>query len=194
MTLESDLIRRYKGAFSKEECEEIIKHINFFENNSTLFYDKSGLHLEDNLTLNATWDYDVDLTATSRIAQSIIPKISPCIDEYLQAVSVLNRNRYLVYDCKIKKIPQGGGFHNWHFENGAIGATPRTFVIQVYLNGGFEGGETEFLYQNRREEAVEGDVLIFPAGYTHTHRGNPPIGGHKYLATTWAIIQPEDER
>ena len=99
----------------------------------------------------------------------------------------------MCYDCKIKKIPQGGGFHNWHFENGVIGATPRTFVIQVYLNDDFEGGETEFLYQNRREQAVQGDVLIFPAGFTHTHRGNPPIGGTKYLATTWAIIQPPDD-
>ena len=40
-------------------------------------------------------------------------------------------------------------------------------MIQVYLNDNFEGGETEFLYQNRREQAVQGDVLIFPAGYTH---------------------------
>jgi len=194
MTLESELIRRYRGTFSKKECEKIIKHIDFFEENHISFYDKTALHLEDNITLNATWDYDVDLTASCRVAQSILPKLSPCVDEYLQAVSVLNRNRFLCFDCKIKKIPQGGGFHNWHYENGAIGATPRTFVIQVYLNDEFEGGETEFLYQNRREQAVQGDVLIFPAGYTHTHRGNPPIGGHKYLATTWAIIQPEDER
>jgi quercetin dioxygenase-like cupin family protein len=57
------------------------------------------------------------------------------------------------------------------------------------VNDDFEGGETEFLYQNRREEAVAGDVLIFPAGFTHTHRGNPPIGGHKYLITSWGYMQ-----
>ena len=57
------------------------------------------------------------------------------------------------------------------------------------MNDNFEGGETEFLYQNRREEAVEGDVLIFPSAYTHTHRGNPPMGNVKYLATSWGVIQ-----
>ena len=36
------------------------------------------------------------------------------------------------------------------------------------------------------------DVLIFPAGYTHTHRGNPPIGGSKYLITSWAMVQDND--
>ena len=61
--------------------------------------------------------------------------------------------------------------------------------MQLYLNDDFEGGETEFLYQNRRELPVAGDVIIFPAGYTHTHRGNPPIGGTKYIATSWGITQ-----
>ena len=61
--------------------------------------------------------------------------------------------------------------------------------MQLYLNDDFEGGETEFLYQNRREEAKQGDVLIFPCYFTHTHRGNPPIGGTKYTATSWAIVQ-----
>ena len=79
--------------------------------------------------------------------------------------------------------------HSWHFENGSVTYSPRTFVVQLYLNDNFDGGETEFLYQNRREQAEEGDVLIFPAGFTHTHRGNPPIGGHKYLITSWGYMQ-----
>ena len=193
MTTESELIRRYEGVFSKEKCRKIMRHLDYLENNNLLFYDKRNLHMEDHLTLNATLDYEIDLTATTRVAEEILPMLKKPVDDYLEAVSILKSSRFLCYDCKIKKIPQGGGFHNWHFENGVIGATPRTFVIQVYLNDDFEGGETEFLYQNRREQAVQGDVLIFPAGFTHTHRGNPPIGGTKYLATTWAIIQPSDD-
>ena len=63
------------------------------------------------------------------------------------------------------------------------------FVSQLYLTDDFDGGETEFLYQNLREESVAGDVIIFPAGYTHVHRGNPPLGGTKYTATSWAVVQ-----
>ena len=59
------------------------------------------------------------------------------------------------------------------------------------MNDEFEGGETEFLYQQRREEAVTGDVIMFPASFTHTHRGNPPLGATKYIATSWGIIQDE---
>ena len=121
----------------------------------------------------------------------IMPKFKPCIDEYLETFSVLGQRKFLVHDLKLKKIPSGGGFHSWHYENGALSVSPRQFVVQVYLNDEFDGGETEFLYQQRREKALTGDLLIFPASFTHTHRGNPPLGGVKYIATTWGMIQDD---
>ena len=59
------------------------------------------------------------------------------------------------------------------------------------MNDDFDGGETEFLYQQRREEAMTGDLLIFPAAFTHTHRGNPPLGNVKYIATSWGMIHDD---
>ncbi len=29
---------------------------------------------------------------------------------------------------------------------------------------------------------------IAPAGFTHTHRGNMPVGGDKYIATSWILF------
>ena len=46
-------------------------------------------------------------------------KFKPCIDEYIEAVSILKHYKFLTYDLKVKKIPMGGGFHSWHFENGS---------------------------------------------------------------------------
>ena len=62
-------------------------------------------------------------------------------------------------------------------------------MTQLYLNTIDEAGETEFLYMSRRVNAVAGRLIIFPAGYTHTHRGNPPIGQDKYIATSWGVVQ-----
>ena len=190
MTLESELIRRYQGAFTPEECDEYIKYIDQFEERNILTYDTEKLTQVDNKSVNVTFDYD--FPPYSFLAKEIIPKFKPCIDEYIEAVNILKDYKLLTYDLKIKKIPIGGGFHQWHFENGGIAYSQRKFVIQLYLNDNFEGGETEFLYQNRRELPRQGDVLIFPAGFTHTHRGNPPIGGDKYLITSWALIQDEE--
>ncbi len=190
MTLESELIRRYQGAFTPEECDEYIKYIDQFEERNILTYDTNKLTQVDNKSVNVTFDYD--FPPYSFLAKEIIPKFKPCIDEYIEAVNILKNYKLLTYDLKIKKIPIGGGFHQWHFENGGILYSQRKFVIQLYLNDNFKGGETEFLYQNRRELPRQGDVLIFPAGFTHTHRGNPPIGGDKYLITSWALIQDEE--
>jgi hypothetical protein len=103
--------------------------------------------------------------------------------------SILQRQKYIFYDVKLKKIPIGGGFHGWHFEDSCINSSTRRMVVQVYFNTIDEGGETEFLYLNKRVNAVQGRVIIFPAAYTHTHRGNPPIGQTKYIGTTWGILQ-----
>ncbi len=170
MAFETDLIRRYTGAFTKDDCEKIIHGIKFFDDNHLLFYDTNILDRQDHRVINVTHEYDFSMS--SRICEEMF--------------------QFLIHDLKLKEIPAGGGFHAWHYENGALEVATRQFVIQVYLNDDFDGGETEFLYQQRREKAVTGDVLIFPASYTHTHRGNPPLGGVKYLATSWGIIQNDN--
>jgi len=187
--MNDNFIIRYKGAFSQQDCDEIINYVEYLDENQLLYYDKKSLHRQDNKTVSINNGFDLDIPTTSRISRIILPKYKPCIDDYVQRFSVLDSSKFLVYDVKLKKVPSGGGFHSWHYENGSMISASRMFVIQLYLNDGFEGGETEFLYQNLREEAVAGDVVIFPAGYTHVHRGNPPIGGTKYTATSWAVVQ-----
>ena len=34
-----------------------------------------------------------------------------------------------------------------------------------------------------------GDLLIAPTAFTHTHRGNRPEGGDKFIATSWILFQ-----
>ena len=58
----------------------------------------------------------------------------------------------------------------------------------IYLNDVPDGeGETEFLYQRRRIKPTKGTVVIFPAGYTHVHKGNTMFTTDKYILTGWYI-------
>ena len=43
MTTESELIRRYSGAFTEQECDEYVNYINTLEKNSFLAQDTSCL-------------------------------------------------------------------------------------------------------------------------------------------------------
>ncbi|MEO5624598.1 MAG: 2OG-Fe(II) oxygenase [Dokdonella sp.] len=86
-----------------------------------------------------------------------------------------------------------GGYPYWHSEIApkADGDDNlhRVLLWTIYLNDGFSDGETEFLYQQRRIVPKTGSLLIAPGGFTHTHRGNMPAGGNKYIATSWVLFQ-----
>ena len=86
-----------------------------------------------------------------------------------------------------------GGYPYWHCElypkDAAAETLHRTLLWTVYLNDGFEAGETEFYYQQRLVRPQAGALLLAPAAFTHTHRGNRPRGGDKYIATSWLLFQ-----
>lgn len=92
-----------------------------------------------------------------------------------------------------------GGYPYWHSEispkarNGQDDNLHRTLLWTIYLNDGFEEGETEFLHQQRKIRPKTGSLLLAPAGFTHTHRGNMPRGGDKYIATSWVLFQRAEQ-
>ena len=87
MTLESELIRRYQGAFTPKDCDEYIKYIEQFEERNILTYDKDNLIQVDNKSANVTFAYD--FPPYSFLAKEIIPKFKPCIDDYIESVNIL---------------------------------------------------------------------------------------------------------
>ena len=86
-----------------------------------------------------------------------------------------------------------GGYPYWHCElfprDGSAETLHRHLLWTLYLNDGFDAGETEFLFQHRRIAPRTGDLLIAPTAFTHTHRGNMPLNGDKFIATSWILFQ-----
>ena len=92
---------------------------------------------------------------------------------------------------------EGGGYPYWHCElypRDAHGETlHRHLLWTLYLNDGFGAGETEFLFQQRRIAPRTGSLLLAPTAFTHTHRGNRPEGGDKFIATSWILFQRAEQ-
>ena len=86
---------------------------------------------------------------------------------------------------QIQWYKPGEGYHKWHIDGAQMNSCDRAMVYMTYLNDVTEGGGTMFYHQNVTTKAVKGKTLIFPAGYTHLHKGEISETQHKYILTGW---------
>ena len=90
-----------------------------------------------------------------------------------------------------------GGYPYWHCElyprDESAETLHRHLLWTLYLNDGFDAGETEFLFQQRKVIPKAGTLLIAPTAFTHTHRGNRPEGADKVIATSWILFQRAEQ-
>ena len=98
---------------------------------------------------------------------------------------ILDTKKHAIRLLKIQKTEVGGGYHTWHTENTSLELSGRLLAFTLYLNDIDDGGETEFLYYPKRVTPKTGKLVMWPAGFTHTHRGNPPLKDTKYILTGW---------
>jgi len=179
-----DFIGIYENAFTKEECEETIK---MYERLDKLGYtyerESNGLMKNDGSTYFLSEFECTDefiLSYHERFYNFIYPL-------YNNNYSILqNLYRHRSKHVKLQKTLPTEGYHLWHCEyQGSFDNKNRVLSWILYLNDVEAGGETEFLYQSMRIKPRTGTFILFPAYFTHTHRGNPPLSGEKYVATGW---------
>lgn len=173
----TDILMRFQKAIFPgiKDYAERNRHLLVGAVTPTLRDPKSGNQLS---VTNDTWD-KIDEGMGGKLAESLIEMI------------------YRLGFTNVQKYDQGvGGYHHWHSETypraGTVEPLHRVLLHAVYLNDVAEGGETEFFYQKLKVKPKKGALLIAPASWTHTHRGNIPISGDKYFATSWIKFQPAE--
>lgn len=110
----------------------------------------------------------------SRLIQTVFRLGSINIQKYKQ-----NEGGYFYYHSEIYPHPND-------VDNNAL---HRKLLWMFYLNDVEEGGETEFYHQQLVTKPKQGSLVIAPAGFTHTHRGNMPKSNDKYIFTSWVLYQ-----
>ena len=97
------------------------------------------------------------------------------------------------WTCKVQKTDPGGGYHQWHSENGCYMYRDRVLTWMLYLNDipMTSGGATDFFHQKRSFQPKKGTIVLWPATFTHVHRGSFLTGDRsKYIATGWFSREP----
>jgi hypothetical protein len=156
------------SAWSGEEANGGVRNRKDF----SWFFEREQLATESGL--------DVE---TNRILDQALQKYS---DEYPSFAM----NPCHSVTIKVQKTPPKGGFHIWHCEHSSHNNSAyRNLTWTIYLNDIPDGeGETEFLELGQKVQPKKGTVCLFPASWTHTHRGNPVYTCDKYIATGWYYL------
>ncbi len=147
--------------------------------------------------MGSTQGNPLDLMVEQHIDKSLLEiyfiGLRRCLKEYILKYD-LNHQNLQHKTNKVHKVLPSQGYHIWHFENSYSETADRILTYSTYLKCPEEGGETEFKYQSKRIKPINGRTLIWPASFTHTHRGNPPLDGEKYYITGWFSLAPSPSR
>ena len=165
-------------------CEQIIEQ---FESQLEQGYlqPRNTEHAQDTQQFVAEWDQIRQLRGRG-VVEPFLTRFWQCWADYESAYPVLRKpTPWQILSMKVQRTDPTQGYHSWHYEADTDDNSRRASAFTLYLNTVDEGGETEFLYQQQRVQATQGTVVVWPAGYTHAHRGNPPFNTSKYILTGW---------
>jgi hypothetical protein len=184
-----DFIGIYPKYFSKEFCDRTIEMFDEAEDlGFTSSRDEQGYpatQVRDSALFHLSYSMNhAEKDIFKEFNEGLWSAYGIYADQYAAALTD-NTDNHHVYEAKIQKTRPGQGFHLWHYESGTRQQSCRLLVFMLYLNDVEDGGETEFLYYGKRVKPEAGTLVIWPAGFTHLHRGNPPLNDTKYIITGW---------
>jgi hypothetical protein len=188
--MHTDFIGIFDNILTPADCQRFVDYFNSMKS-LNLVYNRQDLkdapaHKKQDETVFMLEHTTLPVHKRNPVMERFVDKFWPCYEDYVKEYSILGDiETHGIVSARLQKTLPGQGYHQWHFESAGSSVSTRIVAWSIYLNDVEHGGETEFLYQKRRVSAKTGRVVIWPAGYTHVHRGNPPLSGEKYLLTGW---------
>jgi hypothetical protein len=188
-----DFIATYTGVYPDGYCQHLINEFERFANSGAGANRKTS----ENASAHVKNDYQINLNIGVHNAEPFDGKdtvnmffngLQACYEDYTNVFSVLKDAKIRGTVMKMQRTDPGGGYHIWHGEQGNGKHAERVLVYMLYLNTlePDSAGETEFLYQQTRFRPIENTMVVWPASYTHAHRGNTVFGNtSKYIVTGW---------
>ena len=192
----TNFIQRTSGALSQQECDAVI---DFFESNKERqFAGTTGAQQTSDPKRKI--DTELRLHLRELIEDERLEPVAKALynawEEYCQTYPFLGKIHGWKVDStfKIQRYNPNEAYFAEHCENGGeidgFGER-RLIALMVYLNTVTDGGQTHFPTQNISFSPKVGDVLMWPAYWTHPHHGIPSPTQTKYIITGWYVFNDQ---
>ena len=168
-------------------CDDLI---SYFELN--LAKQKSGV-LSGGLNLDKKDSIDISINPKDIILpgneafKAYFDQLLECYKNYVEEWTFLDKisERLEIGSFNLQRYKTGQHFKEIHTERSSLENLHRIFAFMTYLNDVQEGGSTYFSHYDLEIQPKKGLTLIWPAEWTHAHRGNILRKGSKYIITCW---------
>jgi hypothetical protein len=172
-------------------CEELISYFEAHQNKHKVGVTSAGKNLaaKDRVDINVT---PSDITkAHNTSLKNYIDALHQCYRDYLlQWPFLATMSKELqIGEFNLGRYGVGQHFQKLHTERSSLNTLHRVLAWMTYLNDVEDGGETYFEHYDITIKPSQGLTLIWPAEWTHAHRGNILLDGNKYMVTGWMNFQ-----
>ena len=168
-------------------CEDLI---NYFELN--LVKQKKGattggVHTNQKDSIDITIKPKEIILPGNETFKAYFEKLFECYKNYIEEWPFLEllAQKLEIGSFNLQRYKPGQHFKAIHTERISIDSSHRVFAFMTYLNDVEEGGSTYFSHYDLEIQPRKGLTLIWPAEWTHAHRGNILRKGSKYIITGW---------
>lgn len=168
-------------------CDEIV---NYFDVN--LQQQRKGITASGVVDMKVKDRTDITIwpnmfaNDSSSIFNKYFISLAACLKDYGEQWPFVKPSiqSFDVRSFNIGKYERGQHFGKVHCERSFINMD-RELAFMTYLSEDIVGGSTYFPYYDIEIKPEKGLTLIWPAMWTHAHKGNVVKSGSKYILTGW---------
>ena len=191
-----DFLETYDGFLSEKNAEEVLRVFESLSSVATVTKEQGLPYFNKGrrkVCTSLTFSFEDTVNPSGPILESCIEAgLESYTNKYmfLREINQTGGSRWRICPTyNIQKYEgEREGYFTLHCEH-AAGYPFRMLAWMIFLNDAKSG--TEFPYQDKILKPRTGRLAIWPAAWTHPHRGVTPNQGLKYIATGWGYFLPK---
>ena len=187
-----NLSPNFIGSWIMEPLSISDELINYFESN--IIKQKRGV-IAGGVNLDVKNSTDIKITPKeiklqgNEIFEKYFHNLYSCYQDYVIQWPFLSTfaSQLQVSAFNLQKYQSGQHYQRLHTERSGLESSHRVFAWMTYLNDvdQVDGGSTFFSHFDLTIQPRKGLTLIWPAEWTHAHKGNVLKENNKYIITGW---------
>ncbi|KZR84409.1 hypothetical protein MITS9509_02658 [Synechococcus sp. MIT S9509] len=170
-------------------CDELIAYFEVNKRKQKQGVTAGGKNLKTKNTIDVHVSPKELLLPENKCFRNYFTALFECYADYTEQWPFLKEfvEELHIGGFNIQRYEEGQHFQKVHTERSSVSNLHRLFAWMTYLNDVAvqDGGSTIFTHYGLEFQPKKGQTLIWPAEWTHAHKGSLLTGNSKYIITGW---------